>query len=111
MGRNCLVIDACGCLVLVAGAAVGGPGNREFSALAKRVSKLEKETAALKKTRASLEKTLSVVRKDAADTGKGLEAVDARSDTRTLLLGEWLDKHHLREGGGRFHREEIARRK
>ena len=95
----------------VAGAAGGGPGDREFSALAKRVSKLEKETAALKKTLASLEKTLSDVRKDAADTSKGLEAVDARSDMCTLLLAEWLDKYHLRRGRSRFHREEIARRK
>lgn len=101
----------CACLILSAGATGSGSGDREFDALAKRVSKLEKETTAQKKTIASLEKTVSELRKNAVTTDKESQAANDRSDTRTLLLAEWMDEHHPRKGRGRYHRDEIARRK
>jgi len=88
-----------------------GSGDREFDALAKRVSKLEKESSAQKKTIAGLEKTLFELRKDASEVEKESHASDNRSDTRELMLAEWMDEYHTHKGRGRFHREEIARRK
>lgn len=111
MKRICVVAAIGACLMLSAGAAGGGFNDREFSALAKRVSKLEKETTAQKNTIASIEKTLSELRKDAATANKDLQAASDRSDTRTLLLAEWLEDYHPHKGRGRFHRDEIARRK
>ncbi len=111
MRRTTTVAAICACLILSAGATGGGSGDREFDALAKRVSKIEKETTSQKKTIASLEKTLSELRKDASAADKESQASDNRSDTRTLLLAEWMDEYHTHKGRGRFHRDEIARRK
>ncbi len=111
MRRTCTVVTALACLALVAASSSGGADDREFNALARRVSKLEKRSADLKKAVASLEKALSNVGKDATTANKRLNAVASRSDARTLLLAEWFDEYHRRDGHSRYHRDQVSRHK
>jgi len=111
MRRTCVAIAVCAFLMLSVGAVGSGAGDRAFTALTKRVSKLEKEAAAQKTTIANLEKTLSELRKGATAAGKKLQAAQDRCDARTLLLAEWMDEHHPHKDRSRYHRDEIARRK
>ncbi len=115
MRRTCTVAVALACFALVAASSSGGADDREFNALVKRVSKLEKGSADLKKAVASLEKALSNVGKDATTANKELNAVVARSDARThlrwaeALLAEWFDEYHRRDGHSRYHRDQVSR--
>jgi len=111
MRRTCVAAVVGMCLMLSVGAVGSRAGDRAFTALTKRVSKLEKETTSQKRAITRLAKELSELREDATAAGKKMQAAQDRCNTRTLLLAKWMDEHHPRKGRGRYHRDEIARRK
>lgn len=99
-----------GSLIAVTAFAAGGTNDSgEVRALRQKVTRLERQVSDMRKIVAGLEKTLAAAKKDAASTSKALEKVTSRFDKRTLLLAEWFDAHHEREGYGRYHHEQIRR--
>jgi len=82
--------------VAVAGGAVavaGGAGDRGMPSrreLIKRIIVLEKESKALK---------------------TALDVDKRRSNARNLLLAEWFDDYHPRNGNSRYHRNQVEWKK